>query len=633
MFLFKRLCKQPLIQPKAFTNQHRFSTFVKTLKDDIFTVSLVGRPNVGKSSLFNRLAGGKHALTDSLPGLTRDRNEVITNLWEVPVRLVDTAGWENNKEVKESDVKRKMMEQTANALIYSDLALFLVDVRAGITPEDRLLANWLRKRQAEQTKVFGEGAGAMQTLDDIKVKKIILVGNKAENSDDTDIYADIYSLGFGEPILVSAEHGDGLHDLIGEIDSEIPKEKKDEYEERRIRRIEKHLKLRDKFKAELIAVKEDSENPDEIDINEWEREFDIFNRNPEENSDLDSDNDINAEESMTTNFFNAGPGVTSDNIYKKKSIQISIVGRPNVGKSTLVNSLLKENRVIASDLPGTTRDAISVQWVYKGKKIQLVDTAGIERRVRLKSKAEHMVQQSTMKTIKYSHVVVCLIDALDAFRVQDMSVAQHIVKEGRAVVLVVNKWDLVTDDWRSKASKFMHKQVEKSLGETKGMPLLFVSALTNYKMDKLMDEVLRTYERWNMRVSTGLLNDWLNRFKKTQNMPSDSGESLKIRFITQLKSRPPTFSVFVNDKGLFKDNYLKYMKNQLAKEFELEGTPIRFIIRDNIYKKEKKSMEKIQKSGKIKVYLRSKRRLSAYARSKLDRMTKSKGSSATAKSG
>jgi len=618
--MLKKLCQKPVI-PSLFTpNSQRFGTIVKTLKDDIFTVSLIGRPNVGKSSLFNKLTGGRYALTDSLPGLTRDRKEIITDIFKAPVRLVDTAGWENEKEVRASEVKRKMMEQTAHGLIYSDLALFLVDVRHGITPEDIFLANWVRKRQLGEDNPILQ----MKTLDDVRIKKILLVGNKAENDYDHDAYADVFKLGFGDPIFISAEHGDGMHELLEAIEKEIPLEKIEEFEQRKKKRREKHIYLREKFKEELIEVKENSEDPDEINIEAWEKEFDNYNKNPEENSDLDSDSEVDVEESMTKSIINEKGGISTENFLKRKPIQISVVGRPNVGKSTFVNSLLKDNRMIASDLPGTTRDSISVQWVYKGRKVNLIDTAGINKRVKLKTNVEKLMQSEAIKAIQYSQVVVCIIDALDAFRVQDMSVAQYVIEEGRGLVLVVNKWDLVTPEWRSKASKFMKKQLERFLGETKEIPLHFVSALTNHKVEHVMDEVFRTYENWNKRISTGLLNDWLNRFKKTQNLPRDGNDQLKIRFITQIKSRPPTFSVFVNDKSLFKDNYLKYMKNHLATEFGLHGVPIRFFFRDTEYKQTKKRVEKITKSGTMKKMFLRQRRLARQAKVKLEKLGRTK---------
>jgi len=250
----------------------------------------------------------------------------------------------------------------------------------------------------------------------------------------------------------------------------------------------------------------------------------------------------------------------------------------------------------------------------------LIDTAGLNKKAKLHSKVEQMMKTESIKAIQYSNVVVCVIDALDAFRIQDMGIAQYVVKEGRGIVIVVNKWDLVTQEWRSKASKFMYKQLERFLGETKNIPLHFVSGLTNYKTEQVMDAVLKTYECWNLRVSTGLLNDWLNRFKKTQDLPSENGEHLKIRFITQIKSRPPTFSVFVNNRRLFKENYLKYMKNSLTSEFGIEGVPVRFYIRDTGYKQEKRQIERIKKVGKIKNFFLRKRRLARHARMRLERL-------------
>ena len=563
---------------------------VPTHKDSIFTVSLIGRPNVGKSTLFNRLAGTKLALTDNTPGLTRDRKEVITDILGYPIRVVDTAGWEMTK-VNEVDIRKKMKEQTANALIYSDLALLLFDVREGITENDLDLSRWLKKN-IKIPKSMPNPENQPVIPSNQTVKRIILVGNKAESGYDySDVYNEVYQLGYGEPMLISAEHGDGMHELLKEIDKEVPTEQKKAFEDKKAKRVKRFEEIKAQLKRDLIKLRETQENPDDIDIEEWEKEFDKININPEENSDLDSDSEVDPLTTLTTEAVNTKTGIQTENLYSRRPIQVSIVGKPNVGKSTFVNSFLQDDRVIADDLAGTTRDAISIQWVYKGRKIVLVDTAGITRRSSSKSALEKKIEQTSLATIRYSHVVICLIDALEAFRVQDMNVIQHVIEEGRGVVLVVNKWDLVVPEWRARAMKFMRKQVEKSLGSVKSVPLHFISALQKRKVDAIMDEVLQVYEKWNIRISTGMLNDWLQRFLKVENLPSDEGDKLKIKFITQVKTRPPTFVIFVNSKRLFKTNYMKFMKTNLTTEFGLTGVPVRILVRDTTHQKVKRRLE------------------------------------------
>lgn len=592
---------------------------VPTHKDSIFTVSLIGRPNVGKSTLFNRLAGTKLALTDNTPGLTRDRKEVITDILGYPIRVVDTAGWEMTK-VNEVDIRKKMKEQTANALIYSDLALLLFDVREGITENDLDLSRWLKKN-IKIPKSMPNPENQPVIPSNQTVKRIILVGNKAESGYDySDVYNEVYQLGYGEPMLISAEHGDGMHELLKEIDKEVPTEQKKAFEDKKAKRVKRFEEIKAQLKRDLIKLRETQENPDDIDIEEWEKEFDKININPEENSDLDSDSEVDPLTTLTTEAVNTKTGIQTENLYSRRPIQVSIVGKPNVGKSTFVNSFLQDDRVIADDLAGTTRDAISIQWVYKGRKIVLVDTAGITRRSSSKSALEKKIEQTSLATIRYSHVVICLIDALEAFRVQDMNVIQHVIEEGRGVVLVVNKWDLVVPEWRARAMKFMRKQVEKSLGSVKSVPLHFISALQKKKVDAIMDEVLQVYEKWNIRISTGMLNDWLQRFLKVENLPSDEGDKLKIKFITQVKTRPPTFVIFVNSKRLFKTNYMKFMKTNLTTEFGLTGVPVRILVRDTTHQKVKRRLEIRRNNRRMKKMLLRRNSQYSLAKEKLAKL-------------
>lgn len=266
---------------------------------------------------------------------------------------------------------------------------------------------------------------------------------------------------------------------------------------------------------------------------------------------------------------------------KKKPIQLSIVGRPNVGKSTLVNGLLKENRVIANDLAGTTRDTVTVNWTFGGRRVTLVDTAGIKPGTRIKTEVEAMVGQQVQQAIDYSHVVVVLIDAMEAFTAADMAVIRKVVDEGRAIVVAANKWDLVEDRYKKKAVKWMEKQLEKGLGHAKGVPIAYISAKTGMRTDRIMDEVMRVYEKWNTRVSTGLLNKWLQAFSRVQQMPSDMGRTLKLRYIMQIKTRPPTFFIYVNDRHLLDETFERFLRNSIIEEFGFEGAPVRILVRDS----------------------------------------------------
>ncbi|KAL4455326.1 hypothetical protein ABPG74_012478 [Tetrahymena malaccensis] len=575
------------------------------------------------------------ALTDKMPGLTRDRKEQITTILGYPIRLVDTAGVEklpkDPHRFKPTQIKQKMMDQTVQALIYSDLTLFVLDARQGITARDKELAKWLKRRllqdkSEENVKKMNENATDLDK--DIFIKKLILLANKADNEttiEDSNIMNDVYKLGLGDPLFVSAHQGDGLIDLLRRIDEEVPQDFKDNFLLKKQRRLERFQKIRITQREEILELMRSKELPDDIDITAWEREFDKANPDPENNSDLDSDNEFDPVETLQNtkdDLLKEDKGVTSQNDKKKKPIQISIIGRSNCGKSTLVNSLLQEERVIADDLAGTTRDAIKVQWVYRGRKIDLVDTSGIDKKITKVSEVEKKIQNDTIRAVKQSHVVVCMIDALRAFQSQDLSLAQYVCDQGRALILVVNKWDLVPEEYKKKALRYMNNQLEKHLAQVRGVYLHCMSAKNNGNdKEEMMNYVLKAYEKWNIRISTGMLNDWLNRFKKVQNAPTEGGNRLKIRFVSQVKSRPPTFVVFVNDKVLFKPNYMRFMRQKMAEEFGLDGTPLRFIVRetDQKVKNPKKLSEKYIEHIRMKKVVSRYKRTLKIAKEKLSK--------------
>lgn len=272
------------------------------------------------------------------------------------------------------------------------------------------------------------------------------------------------------------------------------------------------------------------------------------------------------------------------------------MGRPNVGKSTLVNGMLLEDRVITNDLPGTTRDSVYVQWIHKGRRIVLVDTAGIRPARKSHLPIDQLVDEDVEKALKYSHIVVLVIDAMHAFMKQDFMIINKIMDEGRGVVIVANKWDAVPDKYRAKAVKWMQKQIERGLGQAKGIPIAFISAKTGQRVPKVMDEVLRVYEKWNTRVSSGLVNRWLTQLKKIQKFPGVDGRFVKIRYLMQTNVRPPTFYMFVNDKKLVDETFRRFIRNRIIKEFGLEGVPLRVMVRDQKQVYKNKGYENLTKN-------------------------------------
>lgn len=635
-----------------------------SLKDEKFTISLIGRPNVGKSTLFNTLMGSHEALVDKMPGLTRDRREGITYLYEnlgdrlhlkkaraVPVRVVDTAGFEDVEALEEPQtrsVNKQMMKdmimQTRNALIYSDLAIFMLDSTSGIHHHDIALHDWImnkkfamQNRELETTKeskplnpqiIYDKPLKGLKDdksykkelelyelqktefqlkrqeanfkasfrnpleevdPDEVKIPKIIYVANKSEDGREGDIMAEAWKLGIDVPLFISAQHGDGMNDLYKAILDSIPESRYDEFENRMTKRVQRYNDYKQMMINELEDLKKlnaDESDSHEMDYsaNELSKEYDFLNPHPEYNSDFDSDNEINPLDTMTkAGYVSSVGGISTENSMKKKPIQLAVIGRPNVGKSTVVNAFLREDRVIANDLPGTTRDSVTIQWVHRGRRVTLVDTAGVDIKSRNKNRIDEMVRESMHKVLNYSHIALVMIDSMAAFTVQDFAIMSEVIGEGRGLVIAANKWDIVADKYKRKAVMWMNKQLEKRFRQAKGIPLTFVSAKTGIRVDKIMDEVLRVYEKWNTRVSTSLLNKWLTAMKRVHKMPGMGGKHLKIRYIMQIKARPPTFFIFVNDINLVPEVYKRFLRNSLIKEFGFEGVPVRLLFRDNKY--------------------------------------------------
>ena len=646
----------------------------------IFTISIIGRPNVGKSTLFNALAGKYVSLVDSIPGLTRDRKETIIEFLDSKVKIVDTAGINSFDDKYYSDIKNDIgkltLFQSRNALLKSDLALFIIDGREGFTNEDKCLYKWLEsnmkdleirgrnaqkindyidlrkdnyfdkenetpleieeeKEQIQQTKKdseiideinesnFFKFIKSKNQVDAIyKLPKIIFIANKVEDDYIPKNLIDLPSY-LNRPIYISAKKGDGMSDLYAIIDKHIPKEYKILLEERKSKRQERYMiyktRLREEFinyiishnKKQLELKSEEIANLDVLakekllenefvkyNLATWDKDFDFFNgNNIENNSDFDSDNDIDPLDNIAEKYKVAKEGsknltISENNFAKiKRPIKVAIVGQTNVGKSSIINSLLKENRVIVSDVPGTTRDIIPIEWLYKGKRIELIDTAGLESQPdnsikfhRKKDfedeKLEKLISEKTVSAIKTSQVIMYVFDSFKALEPFDYKLLNYIGREGRALVLVANKFDLIPNGYKIKAKSWISQQLEKHCLEFKNIKIIFTSVKSNFKIDSIMENVIKSYLNWNTRLPTKTLNQFNNQLNKVAKIPNRDGEYLNLKFIAQLKVRPPCFVLFVNNMDLFFKAHEEFIKKMISKEFNLFNVPLRFIVRD-----------------------------------------------------
>lgn len=461
-----------------------------------FTVAIIGRPNVGKSTLFNRLAGKAIALVDDTPGVTRDRREGKGRIGPLSFRVIDTAGLE---EAFDDSLEARMRRQTERALADSDVALFLIDARSGLTPMDRHFAQWLRRGETP----------------------VILVANKCEGRAAQGGLYEAFELGFGDPIPLSAAHGEGMADLVEAL---LPFEPSDE-----------------------------------------------------------SGEDGGASAGDDDGAFKPGEDDDEDALAKAEAdaaarpIQLAIVGRPNVGKSTLVNALIGEDRVLTGPEPGVTRDAISVEWSWKGQPIRLVDTAGLRRRARVSEKLEKLSVADTLNTIRLANVVVLVLDVDAILDKQDLTIARRVIEEGRALVIAVNKWDQVEN--QAEALGRLSDRLQTSLPQARGLPTVAISALKNRKLPKLMDAVLENHRLWNRRISTSKLNRWLAEVLDLHPPPMVQGRRIRIRYMTQVKSRPPTFVLWASQPEELPEAYVRYLVNGIREAFDLPGVPIRVLLR------------------------------------------------------
>jgi len=465
-------------------------------------VAIIGRPNVGKSTLFNRLAGKRLAIVDDTPGVTRDRRQTRAQLGDLVFNLIDTAGLE---EAPDASLSGRMRAQTGRAVEDADLVLFLIDARAGIVPADRHFADWLRRSG----------------------KPVVLVANKAEGKGgDAGIY-ESFALGLGDPVPVSAEHGEGLGDLVEAMRAHLEPDTAN---------VDRDAN--DPFDAAMTAAIEDAER-DEIS--------------------------------------EGGLGSEAEDSAADGPIAVAIVGRPNVGKSTLVNRLLGEERVLTGPEAGITRDAIAIDWTYGGRKLRLIDTAGLRRRARVAEKLERVSGGETLRALRFAEIVVLVLDATVGFDKQDLTIARQVVEEGRALLIAANKWDAVDD--KAKTRKALEDRLERSLSQARGVALVSISASSGQGVDRLMRSLFDVYEAWNRRITTADLNRWLSALTERHPPPRATGGAVKIRYMTQIKVRPPTFALFLNRPRDLPEAYLRYLANGLRETFGLDGVPLRLVMR------------------------------------------------------
>ena len=444
-----------------------------------FKIAIIGRPNVGKSTLFNRLVGQKLALVDDEPGVTRDRREGEARLGDLAFTVIDTAGLD---EGAKGSLTARMQQQTETAIGLADALMFVVDARTGLTPTDRAFADLARR------------AG----------KSVLLVANKSEGRHGEAGAMEAYALGLGEPIQVSAEHGEGLGDLYDALRALMP------------------------------------EPPEE------------------EEAFLEADN--------------------TDEDLASRPIRVAIVGRPNAGKSTLINYLMGEDRLLTSPEAGTTRDSIAVEVKWKGRNFRVFDTAGLRRRSRIEEKLEKLSVSDALRAVRFAEVVVLLMDAQNRFEEQDLRIADLIEREGRALVIAVNKWDLI--DGKPGQISALRKDADHWLPQVAGVPIVAVSGLLGEGIDRLMQAVVDAYAVWNKRVPTSALNRWFEQAISANPPPAVSGRRLKLNYITQTKARPPSFVLFCTRADAVPQSYLRYLVNSLREAFSLPGTPVRITLRE-----------------------------------------------------
>jgi GTP-binding protein len=446
-----------------------------------FTIAIIGRPNVGKSTLFNRLVGQKLALVDDTPGVTRDRREGEGKLGDLVFTLVDTAGLD---EGPKGSLTARMQEQTETAIAQADALFFVIDARAGLTPNDRAFADFARRAS----------------------KPVLLLANKSEGKHGEVGAMESYALGLGDPIQVSAEHGEGLGELYDALRVLMPE--------------------------------------------------------PEEDVEQFEDDDV----------------IVPEDEIETRPIRVAIVGRPNAGKSTTINYLLGEERLLTSPEAGTTRDSIAVELNYKGRDFRIFDTAGLRRRSRIEEKLEKLSVADTLRAVRFAEVVVLMMDSQNKFEEQDLRIADLVEREGRALVIAVNKWDLM--EKQGGIIGQLRTDADHWLPQIRGVPIVAISGLMGEGVERLMKAIQDSYAVWNRRIPTAGLNRWFEDAVGNNPPPAVSGRRLKLNYVTQAKARPPSFIVFCSRADAVPTSYLRYLTNTLREAFDLPGTPIRITLRE-----------------------------------------------------
>lgn len=458
-----------------------------------FKVAIIGRPNVGKSTLFNRLAGRRLALVDDTPGVTRDRRSHAAKLYDLDFEVIDTAGFED---APAETLPGRMRAQTEVAIAEADLIFFVVDAKSGLLPDDRAFAEIVRR------------AG----------KPVVLVANKAEARGAQAGMLEAWELGLGEPVPISAEHGQGLPDLRDAVIAALGEDR--------------------------VFAGEQDEAPAESDVLIGE---DIADPDAEPAYD------------------------------ETKPMRIAVVGRPNAGKSTLINSLIGEERLLTGPEAGITRDSISVDWQWRGRRIRLFDTAGMRRRAKVQEKLEKLSVADALRAIRFAEVVIIVLDVTIPFEKQDLQIADLIAREGRAPVIAFNKWDLIDTPQETLAA--LREATTRLLPQLRGIQAVTVSAETGRGLDKLMDAVVKTHQVWNRRISTGRLNRWIEGVLTHHPPPAVAGRRLKVKYVTQVKTRPPGFVVSCSRPESMPESYVRYLVNGLRETFDMPGVPIRVALR------------------------------------------------------
>lgn len=473
-----------------------------------FTVAIVGRPNVGKSTLFNRLVGKKLALVDDTPGVTRDRRPGDAKLIDLRFTIIDTAGLEQSGP---ETLQGRMWAQTEEAIEEADLTLFVVDAKFGLTPADQTLAEMLRRRG----------------------NPVVLVANKSEARGSDGGFYDAYTLGLGEPCPISAEHGQGMIDLRDAIVAAI---------------------------GEDVAFPKDDFDEAETDV--------VLPR-----GELGEDEDDEEEEPVYD---------------ETKPLRVAIIGRPNAGKSTLINRYLGEDRLLTGPEAGITRDSISVEWDWRGRTIKMFDTAGMRRKARVTEKLEKLSVADSLRSIRFAETVVIVFDSTIPFEKQDLQLVDLVIREGRAAVLAFNKWDLVEDPQAFLAD--LREKTERLLPQARGIRAVPMSGQSGYGLDRLMQNIIDTDKIWNRRVSTAKLNKWLDAQVTQHPPPAVSGRRLRLKYMTQVKARPPAFMISCTRPEAIPESYTRYLVNNLRKDFDMPGVPIRVHYRgsDNPFESKKK---------------------------------------------